>query len=462
MDRAIPYVFDCVVCSSPLESISEDLPNVGRCNVRVFTKYKNRNGSYISDAIADKLIATAYDKPVVGFFDRETGDWTTHVGPQLANAYGYVDYFVGWQPFTDTDGVERDYAVFSVVLFSEYFEEAKTILGKAQSMEIEPTSIEGDWMQFDDDWYFVYTNAKMKGFCVLGDNTEPCFSVSAFFNKQEEGSAETNFDKFARLLVELREKVDKATKKEGEKMALNVSCIENEHYNALFDLVNPDYNEEHNFAVAQIVYEINDDTFKAFDCTTGDRLVYNYSVGEVDGQQTISYGLADEQELGEEAWATKYAEAQQTAEANYAQVVSEKEAAEANFNQANADLEVARTTNAEITSNYEELQNSYNAAQATITSLNEKISGFEAQFAAIETEKKEKLIASYEKVLPEDDINNIKGNVSDFSYDELEGKLALAFARKNVALDNSTVRIPNGNPNPQMSQFELLMQKYKK
>jgi hypothetical protein len=68
--------------------------------------------------------------PVVGFFDPETQTWASHTGPTLANAYGYVEDFLGWEPFADSDGITREYAVFSVNLFTEYFEEAKKIIGQ--------------------------------------------------------------------------------------------------------------------------------------------------------------------------------------------------------------------------------------------------------------------------------------------------------------------------------------------
>ncbi len=98
----------------------------------MFTKYGNRNGSYITEAVADMLIASASKgyTPVVGFFDPETNSWASHTGPALANAYGYVEGFEGWQPFQDTDGVERNYAVFSVVLFTKYFNEANFVVGQ--------------------------------------------------------------------------------------------------------------------------------------------------------------------------------------------------------------------------------------------------------------------------------------------------------------------------------------------
>ena len=69
MDKQIPIYFDSVIVASPIERISDSNPNLGRLNVGVFTKYGNRNGSYITDEVANQLIqsATTGDTPVVGF-----------------------------------------------------------------------------------------------------------------------------------------------------------------------------------------------------------------------------------------------------------------------------------------------------------------------------------------------------------------------------------------------------------
>jgi len=130
MDRKPPIYFDSVIIASPMEPISSE-KNLGRLNVGVFTKYGNRNGSYITDEVAEQLIKSTSNgsTPVVGFFDPETKDWASHTGPTLASAYGYVEGFVGWQPFQDTDGETREYAVFSVVLFTKYFDEANFVVG---------------------------------------------------------------------------------------------------------------------------------------------------------------------------------------------------------------------------------------------------------------------------------------------------------------------------------------------
>ena len=208
MTREIPVYFDSVIVGSPIQHDSAENSNIYHLKVRVFTKYANRNGSYISDGVADQLIESATQgiTPVIGFFDPETQTWASHTGPTLAKAYGYVDGFDGWQPFTDTDGVTRDYAVFSVTLFAEYFEEVKTIVGQNQSMELNPTSIEGDWAEINGEWYYVYTKAKMLGFCIIGQH-EPCFSVSAFFSNEEKNN---QLQEISSLLFDLKEQVEKS------------------------------------------------------------------------------------------------------------------------------------------------------------------------------------------------------------------------------------------------------------
>jgi len=100
MKRNIPIYFDNAVIMSPAEPINGS-SGLNRLKVGVFYKYGNRNGSYITEAVADMLIASATkgDTPVVGFFDPESKGWASHTGPTLASAYGYVEYFDGWQSF---------------------------------------------------------------------------------------------------------------------------------------------------------------------------------------------------------------------------------------------------------------------------------------------------------------------------------------------------------------------------
>jgi hypothetical protein len=49
MSRQIPIYFDNVVIMSPAQPISESNKNLSNVKVGAFTKYGNRNGSYITD-----------------------------------------------------------------------------------------------------------------------------------------------------------------------------------------------------------------------------------------------------------------------------------------------------------------------------------------------------------------------------------------------------------------------------
>ena len=435
MEKQIPIYFDSVIVDSPFQGISESNPNIGRLKVRVFTKYGNRNGSYITEAVANQLIesATQGTTPVVGFFDPETQSWASHSGPTLANGYGYVESFLGWEPFEDTDGVTREYAVFSVVLFTDYYEEAKKIFGQNQSMELDPASIDGDWTMIENQEYFVYTKAKMLGFCVIGEH-EPCFSVSSFFSKNDD-IYKSQYEKFSSLLFNLKAQVEEAEKNnEGGEQPMN----EFENQEVVEQVENPQVQEE------------VQDTF----------------------QQAATEEEVIETEAVEEAPA---------AEANFEEQPAESEPeVQESVSEEPSEFEALQTQFNELQESYNELQTNYEAAQARITELEQfqtsanteletlrtqneelqtSLQAYSTQALEAENNRKNELVKKYEKVMKEEEISDIKEKANDFSYDELESKLAIAYANKQMA-GNDVKKVPL--PEPQESQFALLMKKYRK
>lgn len=435
MEKQIPIYFDSVIVDSPFQGISESNPNIGRLKVRVFTKYGNRNGSYITEAVANQLIesATQGNTPVVGFFDPETQSWASHSGPTLANGYGYVESFLGWEPFEDIDGVTREYAVFSVVLFTDYYEEAKKIFGQNQSMELDPASIDGDWTMIENQEYFVYTKAKMLGFCVIGEH-EPCFSVSSFFSKNDD-IYKSQYEKFSSLLFNLKAQVEEAEKNnEGGEQPMN----EFENQEVVEQVENPQVQEE------------VQDTF----------------------QQSATEEEVTETEAVEEAPA---------AEANFEEQAAESEPeVQESVSEEPSEFEALQTQFNELQESYNELQTNYEAAQARITELEQfqtsanteletlrtqneelqtSLQAYSTQALEAENNRKNELVKKYEKVMKEEEISDIKEKANDFSYDELESKLAIAYANKQMA-GNDVKKVPL--PEPQESQFALLMKKYRK
>lgn len=424
MEKQIPIYFDSVIIDSPFQGISESNPNIGRLKVRVFTKYGNRNGSYITEAVANQLIesATQGTTPVVGFFDPATESWASHSGPTLANGYGYVENFLGWEPFEDTDGVTREYAVFSVVLFTDYYEEAKKIFGQNQSMELDPLSIDGDWTMIEGQEYFVYTKAKMLGFCVIGEH-EPCFSVSSFFSKNDD-IYKSQYEKFSSLLFNLKAQVEEAEKNnEGGEQPMN----EFENKETVEQVENPQVQEEVQGTFQQTQETVEPEAAEA-------------PAAENFEEKPAEVKPVSEESSEFEALQTQFNELQES------------------YNQLQSDYSAAQARIEEL----EQFQTSTNTELETLRSKNEELQTslqtYTNQALEAENNRKNELIKKYEKVMKEEEISDIKDKANDFSYDELESKLAIAFANKQMA-GNEVKKVPL--PDPEHAQFALFMEKYR-
>ena len=431
MSKQIPYLFDSVIISSPLERVSQDMPNTGRARVRVFSKYGNRNGSYITEQVADQLIESAITKhvPIVGFFDPQSQTWASHTGPTIAHGYGYVEDFLGWEPTEDTDGVIRDYAVFSIVLHTDYFEEANKIVGQNQSMELNPKTIQGEWATIDEEEYFIYSFAEMLGFCVIGSN-EPCFSASTFFSKNEENK--TQFEQFSSLLFELRAKVEEAKNfKEGGEQPMEE--------NKVVETPVEETVVEETPAVEN--FENNEDPVVEEPATEEPAVEEPATEFEEETPAVVEEPTVEETSNTEfEALQNDFNELQTSFEALQKELTSAQERI-ATFE---AEIETLNNTN-------NSLQQELSAAQATIAT-------YEANAAAEENERKDTLIQDYEKVLSAEEITPIREAVADFSYDELESKLAVIFSRKNLSGESRKVPLPE----PEESEFAKLIKNYRK
>lgn len=437
MKRNIPIYFDNAIIISPAEPINGS-SGLNRLKVGVFTKYGNRNGSYITDQVADMLIesATRGDTPVVGFFDPETSGWASHTGPTLASAYGYVEYFDGWQPFKDTDGIERDYAVFSVVLFTRYFNEANFVVGQNQSMELDINSIEGDWANIGEKEYFVYTKAEIMGLCIIGDH-EPCFSVSSFFAKNDD-TYKSQYEKFSSLLADLKAKVEEAEKQPTEG---------GEHQ--MENVVNPEVNEP--TPAQEFEAEVEQPVNQEPEAPA--------AVEEPVAEETAIEEAAAEPEESAVEEAVEF-----TAESDGAEPEQAADEPAVDFEAQIAELQSQLN---EMTTNYENAQTRIQELEAQITSASEteatlrnEIATYEAERTRLEVEQKNALIEQFATDLTEEEISPIREEMNNFSLDELKSKLAICYADKHMAgsADNKVVPLPE----PVVDEFALFMEKYRK
>ena len=422
MDRQIPIYFDNVIIASPIQQVSEANPNLGRLKVGVFTKYGNRNGSYITDEVAEMLINSAIkgDTPVIGFFDPETKSWASHTGPTLASAYGYVETFDGWEPLTDTDGQSRDYAIFTVVLFTKYFDEAKLIVGQHQSMELDINSINGDWADINGIEYYVYTTAAIQGLCVIGSH-EPCFSVSSFFSKND-NEYKSQFEKISAFLAEAKATVNEI-EKGGEQPMDELEMKE----------------------TVEPTPEVENESEPAIETTPEEA-----PVEEVPAEE------APVEEVAEEAPTEETVEEVVEEHADFEALQQQLNDLQAAYDELSANYTVAQNRVQEL----EELTAAFDAMRAENDEMKATIATYQQQAIAAENAQKNALIEQYEKVLSEEEIASVKTQVSNYSYDTLRSKLAIIFAEKQMAKQEAEEKVPL--PEQPESQFALLMKKYRK
>ena len=282
-------------------------------------------------------------------------------------------------------------------------------------MELDPISIDGDWADFDGEPYFVYTKGNMLGLCVIGAH-EPCFSVSSFFSKNDD-TYKSQYEKFSSLLASLKEKFEETTKnlKGGEQP------------------MNEDENKE---VVEEVVNPAEEEPAAEFEETP-----------------------AEEEQLTVEAVVEI-----PTVE----EVAAETPAEPSEFERLQQAFDTLQNSFNELQTKFDDATNRINEFNTLTEFLKEEnaqlkaaVAKYEAAEAQAEVERKNTLVEKYEKVLEEEEINAIKDKINDFSYDELEGKLAIAFANKQMTGNEKQVKkVPL--PEPEKSSFALLIEKYHK
>jgi len=306
-------------------------------------------------------------------------------------------------------------------------------------MELDINSIEGDWANIGDNEYFVYTKAEIMGLCIIGDH-EPCFSVSSFFSKND-GEYKSQYEKFSSILADLKAKVEEAEKQSegGEHQMENV--------------VNPEVNEP---TPAPETFEEKEPETQEPEAPAAEEPVAEEPAAEPE-QETA----AEEEEPAAEP------EAEEPAEEPEEGLVPEEPLADDPALHFEAQITELQNQLTEMTTNYEnaqtriaELEAQITSASETETNLREQLATYEAERARLEVENKNSLIEQYATDLTEEEISPIRENMENFSYEELESKLAICYANKHMAgsADNKVVPLPE----PVVDEFALFMQKYRK
>lgn len=407
-----------------LEKYNE-VTSKARC--RIFYKYGNRNGTYITDEFAEKLLSTIAYAPVKGIFEYD--DYTDH-GTRRSEGriYGIVpeNYNLTWEPHVDEDGVERTYACVDVIIFTALYKEANDIVGKSQSMELYEPSLQYHKQIIEGQQYIVFDAGCFLGLQVLGDEVEPCFEGAAFFSLREN---------IEQAISKIQELTNTFTKKGGkEEVKVNFKLSDGDKYEQIFNLLNTNFNEEENWTVTYGIGEIYDDY----------ALVYNLETKEVfrayyqKGEDTVTLGDMKKVyiiDITEEEKVTVDTLRRLNGE-TYEKVEPVLENAKENFEKI-SELEGKKVEleNSVSTLNTEKsaLEEKFNLSQGENETLKNEIEALKSYKLGIENEQKESVLSEYENQLSDEILNSYKEKINEYSVIDLDKELAYELKKANIS-----------------------------
>ena len=442
-----------------------DTISKGRC--RIFYKYANRNGTYITDEFAEKLLSTIPYTPVKGIYDNFDEDYTDHGNKSsLGRIYGIVpeNPNLQWEKHLDEDGIEREYACVDVLIFTALYEEAGEILGKAQSMEIYEPSIKGSWKIINGRRMFEYTEGSFLGLQVLGEDVEPCFEGAAFFSLYS--SLKQLVDEIKEYTLKLPEINTGGQSQMFEK--LNFKLSDSEKHNAIWNLINPNYNEEGGWTIEYAICDIYDDYALAYNYAEAsyERIYYTKNdetneVSIIERKKVFIIDVTESEMNALNTIRTLNGGTYEKAEEVYSQASKVSELEEQNSTYAqkieelNENISTLETEKGNFTTQLEE-------ANTTIASLNEEIDSLNTYKANIELKEKEEVISSYAELLSEEILASYKEKISEFTAIDLDKELAYELKKNNVSVfskEQNPGFIPKDEPK---TGIEAILSKYKK
>ena len=441
-------------------NLKELNPVLSKARCRIFYKYENRNGTYITDEFAQKLISSLPYTPVKGIYDNFDEDYTDHgLKRDLGRIYGIVpeNPNFSWEKHLDEDEIEREYACCDVYIFTALYEEASQIVGKSQSMELYQPSIKGDWAIINGKKLFKFEDGCFLGLQILGDDVEPCFEGAAFFTFYND--LKNAIKKLEKYSLDSNIKGGKS-----EMTKLNFKLSDSQKHDAIWVLLNDKYTEEGHWEVSYTILDIYDDY----------ALVYSYEAGSYERVYYTKNDETDSVELGarKKCYVIDITEEEKTAlEALRAFNGGTYEKIDENIQEINT----IKQQNSEFSIKIEELNNTvstltterdtsvenYNNAQAQISTLTNELETLKDYKNSVETQEKEQVIASYSELLNNEILDSYKSKISEYSSaTELDKELAYELKKTNLEVFTKTPQyLPKDTPN---TGIEAILAKYKK
>lgn len=436
---------------------------LSKARCRIFYTGANRNGTFITEEFAEKLVSTLPYVPVKGIYDSMKDDFTDHGRERYeGRIYGIVpeNPNFAWETHLDVDGVERTYACADVYLFTGlYKQEAFDIIGKSQSMELYIDSIEGEWQFIDGKKYFVFTEGRFLGLQTLGEDYEPCFEGASFYSL---------LDSVKSLMTDL-ENTDHFQKQNlGGEKHMNFKLSDNQKYNMIWSLLNPRFNEENEYIMDYAVCDVYDEyavVFK-FESNAYERAYYtkddktdSLSIDKMEDCYIVD--VNEEEKRALEVLHTmnnntyeKVDEVVDGLQNKVNEFESKKEEQEAAIATLQQDKE-------KLEGELEEAKGQYNASLETIDTLKAEKEELDQFKANAELKEKEAVVEKYSTILDEEQLKPFTEKIDEFTKEELDKELAFALvqSKSTIFTNNDGGLLPKEEA--PLTGIEAILEKHK-
>lgn len=165
--------------------------------LKMFYIGKTADNREFTKEFAEELIKSLPYCPVVAFYSDVTKDFIGHNSKQYI--YGIVTTDNDAHFEKDENGVE--WFVCDVMLYTDRIDNigeiANKIVGHAQSLEMDPNNTEYESFVDENGHRGIrFTKGSLVGLSVLGENQNPAFTGSEFFNETEFSDMRERFENF--------------------------------------------------------------------------------------------------------------------------------------------------------------------------------------------------------------------------------------------------------------------------
>lgn len=379
-------------------------PLISSCEVKVLYHGKNRNKSYISKTIANEMAKSLPNIPIVGEYLEEAEDFNDHGQEMIINNKGVkfirktvpfgvvpADTKIWWQTFADDDGVQREYMMCEGYLWTGRYPETNRVLekGNGQSMELDSNFMKGNWarLENDEDEYFIVDEAIFSALCILGEDVEPCFEGANIKSPSSIYSLDKDDFKIQMndFLFELRDALNQ--KGGSDEMTVEENLIE-DGQTAVVD------NEPITNSIEEPIVEDN-------------------SVVE---EPVVAEDHTTEEPQGEEP-------AEDTPVTEEPPVVEEPVTAQYNLEE----IQEYQT----LKSEYEALEVKYSELKSSQEAIQQELESLREVKTRVDRQEKTTLIDKF-YMLPDEDLEQIKSEMDNYTLEEIESKLSIIAFRKQV------------------------------